>query len=211
MKASIETESAHHKGYKFLPGRSACLYPKISNDLPEIFSSFPLKKILHEVEMYQCLMRCVVSVVSDPLFPLWNKQCIVTPNRKLQLFLYTPAFWQRFRFFSPLNSHNSQREPDTQISFFDRLCVSLAILSLIAPYKPTPPDWETRGNQFHEPVNKRLKNSLFETYTTFIANFDSIRGKLRKSVIRNCRCAWRGRSLLIQELQIIPLIKLPQL
>lgn len=59
MKASIETESTHHKGYKSLPGRSASLYPKIFNDLPEISSSFPLKKMLHEVEMCQCLMQCV--------------------------------------------------------------------------------------------------------------------------------------------------------
>ena len=209
MKASIETESIHHKGYTFLPGRSTCLHPKISNDFPEISSSFPLKKMLHEVEMYQCLMRCVSCCGKRSPFPLWNKQRIVIPNRKLQLFLYTPVFWQRFRVFPSLNSHNSLREPDTQISFFNWLRVSLAILSLIAPYKPTPPHWRTRGNQFHEPVNTRFKNSLFQTYTTFIANFDSRGGKLRKSVIRSCRCAWRGRRLLIQELQIIPLIKLP--
>lgn len=51
MKASIETESRHHKGYKSLPGRSACLHPKVLIDLPEISSSFPLKKMPHEVEM----------------------------------------------------------------------------------------------------------------------------------------------------------------
>lgn len=58
MKASIETESTHHKGNKSPPGRSACLYPEIFNDLPEISSSFPLKKMPHEVEMCQRLMQC---------------------------------------------------------------------------------------------------------------------------------------------------------
>lgn len=56
MKAPIEAESAHHKGYKSLPGRSACLHPEILHDLPEISSSFPLKKMPHEVEMCQRLM-----------------------------------------------------------------------------------------------------------------------------------------------------------
>lgn len=56
MKASIETKSTHHKGHKSLPGRSA---KKIFSDLPEISSSFPLKKMLLEVEMCQCLMPCV--------------------------------------------------------------------------------------------------------------------------------------------------------
>lgn len=44
---TMKTESTLHKGYKSLPGRSLCLYPKIFNDLPEISSSFPLKKMPH--------------------------------------------------------------------------------------------------------------------------------------------------------------------
>lgn len=60
-------------------------------------------------------------------------------------------------------------------------------------------------------MQKKLKLHFFETYTIFFANFDPSREESCISQLLGAAGVPGGRRLLIQELEIIPLIKLPWL
>lgn len=92
VKASTETGPTCRKGCKSSPeGRHVCTQSAV-NDLPEIPSSFPLKKMLHEFTMYQRLKQCVSRCAKWFRSSLMEQATHCNPRRGLQLSLYTPVF-----------------------------------------------------------------------------------------------------------------------
>lgn len=87
-------------------GQHVCTQSAV-NDLPEIPSSFPLMKMLHEFTMCQCLEQCVSRCAKWFRSLLMEQAMHCNPRWGLQLSLYTLVFLANVQIFFPLNSHNS--------------------------------------------------------------------------------------------------------
>lgn len=128
--------------------------------------------MLPEAAPCQCLEQCVSCCV----LPVWNKPCIVSTSRELQLSLCTPVSLANIQHFFPpwmvIIHTQSQTCRFLSSSFFPQLTLCFFGSFFLSVPESPPPCWWT-GPQFHEPEVTRLKNLLFEMDTAFIANFDS--------------------------------------
>lgn len=79
-------------------GQHVCTQSAV-NDLPEIPNSFPLKKMLHEFTMCQCLKQCVSRCAKWFRSFLMEQVMHCNPGQGLQLSLYTPVFLANVQIF----------------------------------------------------------------------------------------------------------------
>lgn len=113
---------ARRKGCKSSPeGRHVCTQSAV-NDLPEIPSSFPLKKMLHEFTMYQRLKQCVSRCAKWFRSSRIEQVMHCNPRRGLQLSLYTPVFFGKCSDFSPFWIVIIHRESQTHRFPFPNNC-----------------------------------------------------------------------------------------